>query len=317
MNAFAAILSLGQHVTARWSDRLSRWAVEHAIGFSTSGKALWAGQREGRGWRVTSLDIETPRGKQLCLAAGNLRLDDLPRVAGEGSGPGPTGATDDLAWALTAYAHGKEDELDRHLGGEYSLAIWDEAKEVCHLWRDPLGYSSLYYCLVDGALLVSSSLPCIARLRGQGDRIDPEQMAYFLLCGHKPFATDKSYVQGIEQVKPGWRVTVSAGGIQRTELWRFDSLGASRSGDRREYAESFLDALSFSLESRIAQDEIVWFDLSGGLDSTTLCYLGQRYFGETAPRRMRLRSITRAHYPEFAESDYIEEARRGGARQAF
>ena len=165
------------------------------------------------------------------------------------------------AWGL--------DELVSKLRGMFAFALWDDCKRKCFLVRDRLGVKPLLYSIRDGRLAFASTARAL-RAGGFAGEIDERAMAEYLEFG---FITDeRSVYKGVSKVAAAEIVEWSGGEIRRRKYWRAPEVDESREPSFNEAVEEteriFLEAVKLRLHADVPVGAL----LSGGVDSSLVCW---------------------------------------------
>ncbi|HEX5735660.1 MAG TPA: asparagine synthase (glutamine-hydrolyzing) [Blastocatellia bacterium] len=157
------------------------------------------------------------------------------------------------------------------LDGDFAVALWDEARRLLVLARDPIGVKPLYYSVKNGRLIFASEIKAILEDPAVERDIDEEALYHYLTFLTTP-APDTLFA-GIQKLPAGCMLTCDARGeIKVTRYW--DAI-VTRDGspelarmDERETADEVLRLLTESIEKRMMSDVPFGVFLSGGVDSS-------------------------------------------------
>lgn len=189
--------------------------------------------------------------------------------------------------------------LDRHVLGEYAVAIYDASKRVLLLAHDALGLVPLYYRLDGSGITFTSHLDMLVRRNG-GQRLDEEYVADYLCYGDH-YGERTPYLD-VKRLERGITIEYSARGLVRRKSWGLCLINRIRYSDIRDYCDHLRKLVTASVEAAVPGDTTTWCELSGGLDSSTVLGIVARLASARG-----LRSISFV-YPESRtadESDYI------------
>jgi asparagine synthase (glutamine-hydrolysing) len=173
--------------------------------------------------------------------------------------------TCDVLLALAAYQRKGADGF-RDLIGDWSLAIWDQAREAVVLASDYAGVRPLYYCVQNERVLWSTRLRPLVDWT-QASEIDDEYVAAFLSFGACPHRTP---YRGIYSVPPGHSVVISRGGVVIRPFWELPFGDTLRYRKESDYEEHLVGLFREAVRCRLRSDKPVLADLSGGLDSSSV-----------------------------------------------
>jgi asparagine synthase (glutamine-hydrolysing) len=175
------------------------------------------------------------------------------------------GETCDVLLALAAYRRQGTDGL-RDLIGDWSLAIWDQARDAVVLASDYAGVRPLYYCVQRDRVLWSTRLKPLVHW-AQATEIDDEYVAAFISYGACPHRTPYS---GIYSVPPGHSVVISRDRTVIQPFWELPFGDTIRYRNESDYEEHLLGLFREAVRCRLRSDTPVLADLSGGLDSSSI-----------------------------------------------
>jgi asparagine synthase (glutamine-hydrolysing) len=205
----------------------------------------------------------------------------------------------------------------RWLVGDWSLALWDQAARTMLLCSDYMGIRPLYYAPSEDGVAWSSDITLLQDL-GIASRLDLDYLYLYLILGNVP---DRTPFSGVKSVTPGELLIFPVEGQPRSEpIWKLPQ-GSLTLRDAREYEQEFLRLLCDAVDARLRAISPVTFELSGGLDSSTLVCVAHRLLGrrdEQAPSdRMRLVSHVTERSPEADERPWIAEVERAVGLRAM
>jgi asparagine synthase (glutamine-hydrolysing) len=206
---------------------------------------------------------------------------------------------------LHAYEEYGEDCFDR-LNGQWAFAIWDRNRRALFMSRDRLGVRPLFYTRVGGAFLFASEIKALFAYPGVSRELDPHALDEIFTFWHT--LPPRTAFRNISELPPGCSALVTEGGMRIRRYWDVNcSVSASMSGksaSAAERADEFLALLTDATRLRLRSDVPVAAYLSGGLDSTVIAALAQRFAG-----RMRTFSV-RFDNADLDEGPFQNEAVR-------
>ena len=303
MCGIAGILTNGRtdlSVIARMID-----AVAHR-GPDDSG--IWTDQDAGiaLGHRRLAVVDLTPAGHQPMLSAnGRFVLifngeiynhRELRRQFEQEHGARGWRGTSDTETFLEGIAHwGLEETLSRS-AGMYAFALWDRREGLLHLVRDRFGEKPLFYGWVGGSIAFGSELKALRRAPGFDNAISRQALSVFAARTYVP--APLSIYQRIFKVPPASILTIapeavtkpcdvspqagpSDGGLTLTHYWSYRDVVSQGLADPIQGETDALAQLEAALAQAIAgqsmADVPIGAFLSGGIDSSTIVALYQKY----------------------------------------
>jgi asparagine synthase (glutamine-hydrolysing) len=164
------------------------------------------------------------------------------------------------AWGL--------DKLLDKIRGMFAFALWDDRKQKLFLVRDRLGVKPLVYAAHNGQLAFASTVRAL-RAGGFAGDVDDLAVAEYLEFG---YVTDqRSIYRGVQKVAAASIVEWSNGNLQTRSYWQPPAPAATQPTFNEAVAETerlFVNAV----EKRLFADVPVGALLSGGIDSSLICW---------------------------------------------
>lgn len=170
------------------------------------------------------------------------------------------------------------DGLVARIKGMFAFGLWDDRKRKLFLVRDRLGVKPLVYAMRNGCIAFASTVRAL-RIGRFVDEIDEEALVEFLEFG---FVTDnRAIYRGATKVPAATIVEWSQGSVQAREYWTLPRTQESSSSPSfQEAVEETERLLLQSVEKRLFADVPVGALLSGGVDSSLVCWAVARLGGD-------------------------------------
>ncbi|GAA2718598.1 MULTISPECIES: lasso peptide isopeptide bond-forming cyclase [Streptomyces] len=162
------------------------------------------------------------------------------------------------------------DDLARTLPGSFHLVASLDGRTRIH--GPASGLRLVFHASVEGVRVAASAADLLARAAGHGP--DPRELALRLLWPLPHPLYETSVWQGVSAVPPGEALHLSADGrTAHTSRWWTppEPVRPLSAG-----APAVRQALTDAVDARTRQGGVVSCDLSGGLDSTSVCFLADR-----------------------------------------
>jgi len=191
-------------------------------------------------------------------------------------------------------------ETLRRSVGMFAFALWDRKERTLSLVRDRFGEKPLYYGWVGRDFLFGSELKALRAHPGFDNAIDRGALQLFAARTYIP--APLSIYERIFKLPPACVLTLdleaaarprsappeedrSEGGLKLQRYWSYrDVVRAGLEdplGDEREALERLEQALAMAIRGQSLADVPVGAFLSGGIDSSTVCALYQKYSATT------------------------------------
>lgn len=178
-------------------------------------------------------------------------------------------------------AYGLKFSLDNIIG-MYAFALYDREERKLFLGRDRMGEKPLYYGNVDGSFIFSSELSGIHSVIGKRLEIDKDALAMFFKYGYIP--APYTIYKRVYKLDSGTVAGFDCFGhcIKELKYWDLHEIvknGVQRpfGGTEEEATEELERLLTKSIKMQMVADVPVGAFLSGGIDSTTVVALMQKY----------------------------------------
>jgi len=190
--------------------------------------------------------------------------------------------------------------LDR-LVGMFAFAIWERDSMRLTLCRDRLGKKPLYF-YHDGSTFYFASE--IKALLAAGVPAGPDNSTFsdYLLFGHYDHSSH-TFFQNIKQLGRGFYMQIDRTGIREECYWNLAERVLQREPMDPSLAEQeYMSILDESIRIRMRSDVPVAITLSGGLDSSFMATLAEKYNGSSKLNVMTFRTDD----PRYDESPWAK-----------
>jgi len=171
-------------------------------------------------------------------------------------------------------------DLFSRLDGEFSL-VFHHAGSRSIAARDPLGLRPLYYCRWRGRYHFARTIDELLALPGFPKRPDLHALRDLLHRGAPDF--ESTLYEGIFRVPPAHWMELTLQGTKLHRYWFPERIETDYSLALPDAAERFRERLKQAMEKRLGPPEETAFELSGGLDSSSLVALSLSEKGALRP----------------------------------
>lgn len=187
-------------------------------------------------------------------------------------------------------------DMFEKLNGMFAFALWDRNKQKLYLARDKMGQKPLYYSFIRGAFIFASETQAILRHPVFEKRLNLKSLAKFLLYEHLP--TPDCIWDDIAQLPAASYLIFEPGSGQYkiNKYWKLNYLPRISLAED-EYLNVLEDKITQSIRRHLVADVPLGVYLSGGMDSSTIAYYGQKILNG------RLKTFTVA----FKEDTFCEQ----------
>jgi asparagine synthase (glutamine-hydrolysing) len=209
--------------------------------------------------------------------------------------------TTDVALAMAAYEKWGEPGFNR-LIGDWSLALWDEARRLVVLASDYARARALFYYTDNDCIAWSSDLGLLVSWMGLENDLDNYYIAAVLTGG---LSYDRTIYRQICFVPPGHTVHANGAKPKKTAFWHPPVETRIRYRNDSDYEEHLLNLFRQAVLHRLRTNHPVCCDLSGGLDSSSVTCMAHELIrsGTASPKRLVTFSWID---PDMDDNQYIE-----------
>jgi asparagine synthetase B (glutamine-hydrolysing) len=169
----------------------------------------------------------------------------------------------------------KVDDID----GYYGVVVFDKKTASITVFRDPIGMQPLYYALQNGDYLFSSTLKAIKDVLPDAAYCEE----FFLKCLEEiiPNTHELTIYQEIVRIAPNSKYTFEEGKeTKKRKLFDFENIAIQNRTDE-EAIKLFQEKLEKAIENRIKGHKELFFQYTGGLDSTGILAVTRFLRGNT------------------------------------
>ena len=158
-----------------------------------------------------------------------------------------------------------------HLRGMFSFAHWDGERLFCA--RDRFGIKPLYYAIVDDLFFFASEakalLPFLSEIETDKEALAEYFSFQYTIGKHTLF-------KGIKQLLPGHALTVENGNIKEWRYWDIHYI-VDYDHTEKYFNERLQELINDSINIHLRSDVPIGSYLSGGIDSSLIALLAQRF----------------------------------------
>jgi asparagine synthase (glutamine-hydrolysing) len=168
------------------------------------------------------------------------------------------------------------DRLAEKIEGMFAFAVWDDRRKTLYLVRDRLGVKPLVFAQKSGELAFASTARALRRIGFCGELSAPGVAEYFEFG----FLTDKNSIYAeVEKIPAATILEWRDGEISLRKYWDLPEARDEKISFEeavRETEKLFLEAV----EKRLQADVPIGALLSGGIDSSLVCWAIARLGGD-------------------------------------
>jgi len=162
------------------------------------------------------------------------------------------------------------------INGDFALAVSDPSNGEILVARDPLGIRPLYYTRSESGVIFGGSIGELLA-RTEAEKV-PDLRSMVSLLKRGSVACGDTLYRGIRRVPPAHLLRIGADGETLTRYWFPERIAIDYSLNLSRASERFVGLLERAVARRIGGEAETAFELSGGLDSSSLYALALKRF---------------------------------------
>ncbi len=164
-----------------------------------------------------------------------------------------------------------------HLPCEESFVIIDHEKKYVFAARDIIGITPLYYTIAEGKVYLETDMGRLFTKSALAP--EPDMQTMHQIVHYQAIAYERTMYRGVFRVPPGHYMKILANGTYKIErYWKPEEIEQNEALDEEEAVETFQKLFDDAIFSRIDNIDRTGFELSGGLDSSSVVsWVKQRY----------------------------------------
>ena len=193
---------------------------------------------------------------------------------------------------LKTYLKWGEDCIHRFLG-KWSLAAFDTKTQDLFVARDKFDYTCLFFSVNEEYVAFASSNYGLTALPFVGDEINLETFAGLMVI--IPTFLKQHLYKNVTILEASHFAKFSREKESCERYWSFYDWMPDRTRKWSDHVEEMFHVFNLAVQARLRSDKPVAGTLSGGLDSSTVCYLAAEHLAKEGKRL-----TTYTHVPRFA-----------------
>lgn len=194
----------------------------------------------------------------------------------------------DTYFILRAYEKWKE-KCPEYLLGDFAFVIWDPNNETLFCARDHMGVKPFYYYLSDNLFVCASELKAFFDIPQIKLKLNEEKIGLFLM----EIEDNKStFYKNIYSLTPAHSVTITKDQNKFRKYWELDPDLEISLNSEDEYIATFLKIFEESINCRLRSEFSIGFDLSGGLDSSSIVCMVKHLITKQAIKMKKINTFS-------------------------
>jgi asparagine synthase (glutamine-hydrolysing) len=180
----------------------------------------------------------------------------------------------DSYFILKAYEKWGEN-CPEYLLGDFAFAIWDENEEKLFCARDHMGVKPFYYYLDDDLFVFATEIRALFCVPGVPCKLNEKMVAFFLMSINDNKST---FYENIFSFNPAHSISINSKKGKKRKYWELNEKSEIIMDSEEEYAQKFRELFREAVNCRLRSAYPVGFQLSGGLDSSSVLCMAKEIF---------------------------------------
>ncbi len=192
----------------------------------------------------------------------------------------------DTELILLSYQKWGED-CPRYLVGDFSFLVWDKCKKKLFGARDHIGIKPFYYFHNDDFLVISSEATSFFYL-DEFKRIPNLESMKFFLDTHA-IAHHETFYKALYRLEPGHTIEIKNRQINKKRYWFPEKININKNITFEEASIQFRELLTEAVKARLRSHKSIGFELSGGVDSSSILSTAMKVLKYSSPKVFSMR----------------------------
>jgi asparagine synthase (glutamine-hydrolysing) len=172
----------------------------------------------------------------------------------------------------------KGESCVEYFRGMFAFALWDGRKKMLFCSRDRLGIKPFYYYVDNEKLIFASEVKSILKSGKVNTRTNDKVINAYFTFGYVP--APHTMFEGIYKLLPGHSLTCVNGKVEVREYWDISKIEIGSDRGEKYYIGRFRELLDECVKMRLVSDVPLGVFLSGGIDSSTVVGIMNKFSGE-------------------------------------
>lgn len=194
----------------------------------------------------------------------------------------------DSYFILKAYEKWGE-KCPEYLLGDFAFAIWDKNDEKLFCARDHMGVKPFYYYLDDDVFVFGTEIKALFAVSDVPKELNEDMIAMFLM---NISDYESTFYNNIFSFNPAHSLTISEKNKKKRKYWELDRDSEIIMDSDEDYADKFRELFKEAVKCRLRSAYPIGFQLSGGLDSSSVLCMAKKILNENKRYKDKINSFS-------------------------
>ena len=194
----------------------------------------------------------------------------------------------------------------KHLLGDFVFAIWDNNENKLFCARDHMGVKPFYYYLNKNIFIFSTEIKALFTLSEVPRDLNEKKLALYL--NRDILDKELTFYKDIKSLPGAYSLKITRENVEKEIYWKLDPNLTLKMDTEEDYANAFREIFSEAVKCRLRSHYPIGFELSGGLDSSSIVCMAKKILKKT-DKNLKINTFSRVYdkIPESDESFYIQK----------
>ena len=197
------------------------------------------------------------------------------------------------------------DSCPGYLLGDFSFAIWDPVNEILFCARDHMGVKPFYYYISDDVFYFATEMKSIFTISNVPKKLNELKVAYHLI--QMLLEKKMTFYENIFNLPAAHSIKINDNEHEIKEYWILDPKLKVKIDSDLDYINKFSEIFRESVKCRLRSKYPIGFELSGGLDSSSVVGMAKKIINQTNTQSNDINTFSYIYkeIPDIDESYYI------------
>jgi len=197
------------------------------------------------------------------------------------------------------------EKCTEELLGDFAFAIWNKNNETIYCARDHMGVKPFYYYLSSDIFVFSTEFKALFSNSNVPSKLNEERVALYLLNIRNKKST---FFESVYSLVAANFLIVDEKHSKISNYWEINPNSSIRMDSDEHYIQAFKEIFKEAVKCRLRSAFPIGFELSGGVDSSSIVCMANKIFTETnSMQRLNTFSYVFNDFPEVDERYYINK----------
>ncbi len=197
------------------------------------------------------------------------------------------------------------EKCTKELLGDFAFAIYDKNKETLFCARDHMGVKPFYYYFSDDSFFFATEIKSLFTIPEVPYKLDELKIAFHLM--RSPIDKLHTFYKDIFSLSAAHSLVIDSFDNKITQYWKLNPNLKTIFDSESDYVSVFQEIFTEAVSCRLRSAFPLGFELSGGLDSSSVVCVAKKILSENSSESIKTFSLVFNEFPQVDESYYIKK----------